>query len=116
MSAQSFLEVIQYRARQHLLFLSHAINQMSRTDRMISPTDVRQVISTGEIVEDYLVVITAYIPESSQWDSEFKILDEVPAWVCTQCGEAYFEEQEVAEIQTLIRAVDTQARKLKHSV
>ena len=43
------------------------------------------------------------------------ILDEVPAWVCSQCGEAYFEESEVTEIQTIIQVVDTQARKLKHS-
>ena len=43
------------------------------------------------------------------------ILDEVPAWVCSQCGEVFFEETEVAEIQTLIRMVDTQAEKLQHT-
>ncbi len=42
-------------------------------------------------------------------------LDSVPAWVCTQCGEAYFEETEVNAVQDLIRAVDEQTDKLAHS-
>ena len=33
-------------------------------------------------------------------------LDSVPAWVCTQCGESYFEEAEVDAIQDLIRSVE----------
>ena len=32
-------------------------------------------------------------------------LDAVPAWVCTQCGEAYFEEKEVDALQNLAEAV-----------
>ena len=28
-------------------------------------------------------------------------LDEVPAWVCEQCGESYFEEKEVTAMQAL---------------
>ena len=36
----------------------------------------------------------------------------VPAWVCRQCGEPYFEEGEVDSIQAIIRAVDEQAEKL----
>jgi YgiT-type zinc finger domain-containing protein len=39
-------------------------------------------------------------------------LDAVPAWVCNQCGEAYFDEAEVAKIQDVIRAVDDRARGL----
>ena len=39
-------------------------------------------------------------------------LDSVPAWVCTQCGEVYFEETEVNAVQDIIRAVDKQAGKL----
>jgi len=34
------------------------------------------------------------------------ILDTIPAWVCTQCGEAYFEEVAVEAIQQVIRAID----------
>jgi YgiT-type zinc finger domain-containing protein len=33
-------------------------------------------------------------------------LDDVPAWVCSQCGEPYFEEHEVDVIQDLIECVD----------
>ncbi len=39
-------------------------------------------------------------------------LDSVPAWVCTQCGEVYFEETEVDAVQDIIRAVDEQTSKL----
>jgi len=39
-------------------------------------------------------------------------LDDVPAWVCKQCGEPYFEEAEVDSIQAIIQAVDQQAEKL----
>lgn len=37
------------------------------------------------------------------------LLDTVPAWVCDQCGEAYFEEREVDAIQELIRSVEEKA-------
>ena len=40
------------------------------------------------------------------------VLDAVAAWVCTQCGEIYFEEPEVDAIQEVIRVVDKQAEKL----
>ena len=36
------------------------------------------------------------------------ILDEVPAWVCEQCGESYFEEKEVDAIQALIVSIEKQ--------
>ena len=35
-------------------------------------------------------------------------LDEVPAWVCSQCGEPYFEEKAVNSMQALVRAVEYQ--------
>jgi len=38
-------------------------------------------------------------------------IDNVPAWVCQQCGEAYFEEQEVDTIQDLIRTIDKKVNK-----
>ena len=40
------------------------------------------------------------------------LLDTVPAWVCGQCGEAYFEIREVEAIQEAIRILDWQARRL----
>ena len=39
-------------------------------------------------------------------------LDNVPAWICKQCGEPYFEEAEVESIQAILNAVDKQADKL----
>ena len=39
-------------------------------------------------------------------------LDTVPAWMCTQCGEAYFESREVDAIQTLVRSVEENAQAL----
>ena len=43
------------------------------------------------------------------------ILDEVPAWVCPQCGEPYFEESEVESMQEVVRAVEDQKRKIAKS-
>ena len=37
------------------------------------------------------------------------MLESVPAWVCEQCGEAYFEEREVDTIQELIHSVEQKA-------
>jgi YgiT-type zinc finger domain-containing protein len=39
-------------------------------------------------------------------------IDEIPAWVCGQCGEAYFEEKEVDAIQKLIAAIEQEFRAL----
>lgn len=39
-------------------------------------------------------------------------LDEVPAWVCTQCGEVYFEEMEVDSMQALVKSIEEQSLKL----
>jgi YgiT-type zinc finger domain-containing protein len=36
-------------------------------------------------------------------------LDRVPAWVCEQCGESYFEEKEVSAIQALVKALEEKA-------
>src|ERR1700691_2984412 len=91
-------------ARQQLLFLPHAVRQVSRSDRMISVQEVRRVVLRGEIVEDYpedarghsclmsglgdggrtihvvcsprdeyLAIITAYVPEIDEWDGECRI-------------------------------------------
>ena len=39
-------------------------------------------------------------------------LDNVPAWVCSQCGEAYFEETEVTAVQELITVIDQKSQPL----
>ena len=40
-------------------------------------------------------------------------LDEIPAWVCSQCGEVYFEEAEVDAIQDVIRSLDKRTKRLQ---
>ena len=40
------------------------------------------------------------------------VLDSVPAWVCDQCGEAYFEEREVDESQGAIKGLDNRLSRL----
>ena len=83
------------------LFLPHAIRQMSRLDRMISAEEIEEVIEQGEIIEDYpedkrgasclvayinqrpihvvcspkddyLAIITAYLPDPELWSENFK--------------------------------------------
>lgn len=38
-------------------------------------------------------------------------LDEVPAWVCPQCGEHYFESEDVDLVQGIIKAVENESAK-----
>lgn len=90
-------------AKKRLLFLPHAIRQMSRPERMITPQEVERVVMTGELVEDYshdsrghsclflgigdggraihavcspkedyLAVITAYLPDTTQWSPDYR--------------------------------------------
>ena len=40
------------------------------------------------------------------------VVDTVPAWVCGQCGKAYFDEREVDAIQQAIRSLDDHTRML----
>ena len=40
------------------------------------------------------------------------MLDAVPAWMCQQCGEAYFEEKEVDALQELLKSVEQKSAAL----
>jgi YgiT-type zinc finger domain-containing protein len=40
------------------------------------------------------------------------VLSAIPAWVCTQCGEVYFEEAEVESVQEVLKSVDERTEKL----
>ena len=54
MDAQiGILEQVRQAAAVKILFLPHAVQQMARPERMISTAEVRQIIYTGEIIEDY---------------------------------------------------------------
>ncbi len=98
-----FRETVKKSAAQRLLFLPHAIRQMSRPERTISTADVRGVVECGEIVEDYpedvrgrsclmlgqgkdgrplhvvcspkddyLAIITSYVPDAKQWTNNYR--------------------------------------------
>lgn len=47
------LEAARASAALQILYLPHAIRQMARPDRMITPAEVEHVVKTGEIVEEY---------------------------------------------------------------
>ena len=97
------IQLVRESAEKKLLFLPHAIRQMSRTDRMISTSEVHRVINNGELIEDYpedarghsclifgygdgeraihvvcspkedyLAIITAYLPDPEQWEDNFR--------------------------------------------
>lgn len=59
----------------------------------------------------------------SRGDAPFRVdrknyhltIDHVPAWICQQCGEAYFEPTEVDWIQEAARSLDERTRKLAAS-
>lgn len=99
----NILEQVKVAATKRLLFLPHAIQQMSRPNRMITIAEVEAVVVTGELIEDYpedvrghscllfglgeedrpvhvvcapkndyLAIITAYIPDPAQWSPDFR--------------------------------------------
>ena len=39
-------------------------------------------------------------------------IDSIPAWICSQCGEVYFEEQAVDKIQETLKAIDEKTKEL----
>ena len=47
------LSLIRQAASKRLLFLPHAIRQMSRPDRLIISSEIHSVVEHGEIIEDY---------------------------------------------------------------
>ena len=47
------LDHVRRAAAQRVLFLSHAVRQMARPDRMITPSEIRTIIMQGELIEDY---------------------------------------------------------------
>ncbi|PKP59617.1 MAG: hypothetical protein CVT88_05015 [Candidatus Altiarchaeales archaeon HGW-Altiarchaeales-1] len=40
------------------------------------------------------------------------IIDDVSAWICSQCGEVYFEEESVDVIQNMIKSIDMPSIKI----
>lgn len=51
--AVQMLEKVRSAAALRILFLPHAVRQMSRPDRMITTAEVRNVVENGVVIEDY---------------------------------------------------------------
>ena len=99
----AILDDVREKAQKRLLFLPHAIRQMSHPQRMISSEEVEVVVTQGELIEDYpsdprghsclmlgygeasravhvvcspkdeyLAIITAYLPDPAQWSDDFR--------------------------------------------
>lgn len=97
------IQLVRDASMKKILFLPHAIRQMSRVDRMISTSEVHKAIDNGEVIEDYpedvrghsclilgngednrpihivcspkedyLAIITAYLPDFEQWEDNFR--------------------------------------------
>lgn len=98
------LSLVREAGVKRLLFLPHAIRQMSRPERLITTSEIRSVVEHGEIIEDYpedvrghsclmlgygegsraihvvcspkdeyLAIITAYLPDEDEWSDNFKV-------------------------------------------
>ena len=53
MTSKGIVDEVKRAAAQRVLFLPHAVRQMTRPERMITPGEVRRVIEDGALVEDY---------------------------------------------------------------
>ena len=98
------LSLVQRVAAKRLLFLPHAIRQMSHPNRLITTSEIHSVVDNGEIIEDYpedarghsclmlgygeasraihvvcspkdeyLAIITAYLPDTVEWSDDFRV-------------------------------------------
>jgi len=47
------LDLVTLAVKKKCLYLPHAVQQMSRPDRMITTAEVRSAMENGEIIEDY---------------------------------------------------------------
>ncbi len=67
------LDAVRRAARKKLLFLSHAISQMARRGPsclMLGSGEGRAVHVVCAPKDEYLAVITAYVPDPSQWSPD----------------------------------------------
>jgi len=51
--AHDFLDLVRGKATEKLLFLPHAVRQMSHPGRMITTAEVKKILFEGEVIEDY---------------------------------------------------------------
>ena len=49
----TILSLVRAAAAKRILFLPHAVRQMSRPDRLVTTSEIRRMIESGEVIEDY---------------------------------------------------------------
>lgn len=98
---EAFVDTVREAARKRILYLPHALDAMNAPSELITAGEVRQAISEGKIVEDYpedvrghsclmlgygkrpihvvcspkdeyLAIITVYVPDRRRWESDSK--------------------------------------------
>ena len=97
-----FIDIIKRSAQKKIIYTMHALDEMNAEDEMITTDEVKSVVFSGEIIEDYpedkrghsclmfgmsdkrpvhvvcapkeeyLAIITAYIPSLEKWEADFK--------------------------------------------
>lgn len=99
----SFISCVRKAAKKRIVFTEHALDRMNQEKEIISTKEVREVIFTGEIIENYpedtrghsclmftktstgrplhvvcspkenyLGIITVYVPSLDKWKPDFK--------------------------------------------
>lgn len=99
----TILSLVRAAAARGILFLPHAVRQMSHPDRLVTTSEIHRVIESGEVIEDYpedmrghsclmlgkgfdnrpihivcspkdeyLALITAYLPDAEEWSDDFR--------------------------------------------
>ncbi|MCY3766355.1 MAG: DUF4258 domain-containing protein [Gemmatimonadetes bacterium] len=53
MASRETRELVRRSANRRVLFLPHAIRQMARPEGMITPSEIRSVLTNGDVIEDY---------------------------------------------------------------
>jgi hypothetical protein len=95
------LTLVRDAAEKRILYTLHAIQQMAHADRLVTKAEVEAVVKEGDLIEDYpedprghscllggrpgrpihvvcapkseyLAIITAYVPDPSQWTDDFR--------------------------------------------
>lgn len=97
-----FIDIIKRSAQKKIIYTMHALDEMNAEDEMITTDEVKNVVFSGEIIEDYpedkrghsclmfgmsdkrpvhvvcapkeeyLAIITAYIASLEKWEADFK--------------------------------------------
>jgi hypothetical protein len=97
----NFVDLIKQSAGKKIIYTLHALDEMNAEDEIITTDEVKSVVLNGEIIEDYpgdkrghsclmlgttnnrghvvcvpkeeyLAIITAYIPSLEKWEADFR--------------------------------------------